>query len=140
MTRPQPDVQETLVTLTGAVRTCFAKYATFSGRAGRREYWWFFLFCVIVSILTSILDAYLGTGFESDSAVLADQGVVSSLVTLLLLLPNLAVGARRLHDTGRSGWWQLLFVIPCVGVIVLIVFFATAGDRMPNKYGDVPAT
>ena len=76
-----------------AISTCFAKYATFSGRASRPEFWWFFLFQVLVSIAASML---------SDT--------LSGLVGLALLRPALAAGTRRLHDIGKSGWWQLIML------------------------------
>ena len=92
-----------------AVSTCLSKYATFDGRASRPEYWWFALFGVLVSIVGSIIDATAGTY------------VVGLLLGLALLLPSLAVGVRRLHDTGRSGWWLLIAIIPLIGGIWLIV-------------------
>jgi uncharacterized membrane protein YhaH (DUF805 family) len=81
-----------------AVRTCLGKYATFSGRARRPEFWWFFLFVMVAGAAATALDILLGTGTT-------DGGVIAGLVSLGLLLPNLAVTWRRLHDTGRSGWW-----------------------------------
>lgn len=129
------------MTFSRAVGTCLEKYAVFSGRAGRAEYWWFFLFNLVVSLLASILDAgVLGAdSFRIGLGPAGDQGLVATLVSLLLFVPNLSVGARRLHDIGRSGWWLLLGLVPCVGLIVLIVFFATRGEPHPNRYGDVPA-
>src|SRR3954470_11771108 len=114
-----------------AVRTCFQKYVTFSGRARRSELWFFVLFNVIVSIVAGIIDAILGTRNSTGS------GLVQSLASLALLLPNLAVGARRLHDTGRTAWWLLIGLVPLVGAIVLIVFYVqhSQGD---NQYGPSP--
>jgi uncharacterized membrane protein YhaH (DUF805 family) len=113
-----------------AVKICLSKYADFSGRARRSEYWWFFLFQVLVSIVASIIDAILGTRSGS-------FGVVEGIASLALLLPGLAVGARRLHDTSKSGWWLLIALIPCVGFIVLLVFFVM--DSHPdNQYGPSP--
>ncbi len=106
-----------------AVRTCLSKYATFSGRAGRPEYWWFFLFNFIVSIITNIIDRAVG------------NVLIGSLVSLALLVPSIAVLVRRLHDTNRSGWWALLILIPIVGWIVLIIFAAMPGDQGPNTHG-----
>ena len=88
-----------------AIKSCLGQYATFSGRASRSEYWWFFLFQVIVLIIASVLG-----------------DIVNLLVSLALLLPALAVGARRLHDIGRSGWWQLL-VLTGIGVLLLIFWW-----------------
>ncbi len=106
-----------------AVRTCLQKYVDFSGRAGRPEYWWFFLFNVLVSVVMEIINAIIGTQ------------ILGIIVSLALLLPSIAVGVRRLHDTNRSGWWILIGLIPLVGWIVLIIFFVTKGDAAPNQYG-----
>lgn len=101
-----------------AVRTCLTKYADFSGRAGRPEFWWFFLFEVIVTVVTYPLPDIIGL-----------------LAGLALLVPALAVGARRLHDTGKSGWLQLILLLPLVGFIILVVLWAKEGDRTPNQHG-----
>ena len=112
-----------------AVKACFSNYATFSGRARRAEYWWFTLFSLIVSVVLSIVDgAILGS----------DMGLMSSLWSLAVLLPSLAVGARRLHDTDRSGWWLLIMFLPLIGFIVLIVFFAQRGSQGSNRFGTDP--
>ena len=112
-----------------AVRTTLTtKYATFTGRARRSEYWFFALFNVIVSIISSAIDR----------AIPGDIQIVGTIVGLALLVPGLAVGARRLHDTGRSGWWQLIGLVPLVGVILLIVWFATDGHPGPNQHGPSP--
>ena len=109
-----------------AVRIALSKYADFTGRARRSEFWWFFLFQALASIVASIVD--LAIGFPA----------LQILVGLALLLPNLAVGARRLHDTGRSGWWQLLALVPLVGIILLIVWWATDSEPRPNQHGAPP--
>ena len=95
-----------------AISTCFAKYATFSGRASRPEFWWFFLFQILVSIAASLLG-----------------DVVAGLVSLAMLLPALAVGARRLHDIGKSGWWQLI-MLTVIGLLLLIYWWVqpASGD------------
>lgn len=108
-----------------AIRTCFTKYADFSGRADRPEFWWFFLAVFVINTVVSRLPGIGG-------------GVVSLVVTLALVLPSLAAGARRLHDTGRSGWWQLLLLIPLIGFIVLVVWWASAGEQNANQYGQIP--
>jgi uncharacterized membrane protein YhaH (DUF805 family) len=89
-----------------AVKACFAKYADFNGRATRSEYWWFFLAVLLGSAVAMIISYRLYT-----------------LVSLIILLPMIAVGARRLHDTNRSGWWQLLALVP-FGIILVVVFLA----------------
>lgn len=88
-----------------AISSCLSQYATFSGRASRSEFWWFFLFQVLVQIAAATLG-----------------NTVAALISLVLLLPALAVGARRLHDIGRSGWWQLL-TLTGIGVLVLIYWW-----------------
>ena len=94
-----------------SIKTCFRKYADFSGRGSRPEYWWFFLFCVLVQIAAEQISSSLGL-----------------VMNLVLLLPSLAAGARRLHDTWRSGWWQLLSV-PVLLVGILLWFL---GDEYPT--------
>lgn len=119
-----------------AVRTCFSKYATFTGRARRAEFWWFALFNFLANFVLNIIDSVVfgfGHGMMGGGAQ-----PLSGLYSLAVLLPSLAVGARRLHDTGRSGWWQLLVFIPLIGIIVLIWWYATAGDDGPNDYGPDP--
>lgn len=119
---------------TTAVKTCFNKYATFSGRAVRSEYWWFVLFLIIANIVASVLDMAImgngGMGFQP----------ISTIFALATLLPSLAAGARRLHDTGRTGWWLLLAFIPILGAIILIWFLAQRGEDGTNAYGPAPTT
>ena len=116
-----------------AVRTCLSKYVDFSGRARRSEYWYFALFNFLVGIVTNILDAILGTGYDGATS----GGLVNSLVALALFLPGLAVAVRRLHDTGRSGWWILLVFAIIVGWIVLLVWFVS-DSKADNQYGPNP--
>jgi uncharacterized membrane protein YhaH (DUF805 family) len=111
------------MSFTQAVRQCFSKYATFTGRAGRRELWYFILFLVLSQFVAAVLDYGLGvTLFEP-------------AVGLGTLLPGLAVEIRRLHDLGRSGWWLLLGLIPVIGGIVLLVWFCRRGEPTPNQHG-----
>lgn len=114
-----------------AVNACLDRYATFGGRARRPEYWYFMLFGLLVSAVTGVLDAVI---FPGNAA-----GPVSGIASLLLLLPSLAVTARRLHDTGRSGWWMLTGLVPLIGWLVLIVWFCRPGDAGPNRFGPGPA-
>jgi uncharacterized membrane protein YhaH (DUF805 family) len=110
-----------------AIRTCLmTKYADFSGRARRSEYWYFSLFSILVSIPTSLIAGAI------------HLSIISFLVSLALLVPGLAVGVRRLHDTGRSGWWLLLILIPLVGAIVLLVFFVMDTSPAGDQYGPSP--
>lgn len=99
-----------------SIKTCFSKYAEFSGRAARSEYWWFELFCLLVIV---------GAGMVNET--------LSNLVSLALALPSLAVGARRLHDIDKSGWWQLLYLIPVIGWIV-VIYWAAQPAREPNRF------
>jgi uncharacterized membrane protein YhaH (DUF805 family) len=105
------------MTFIESIKTCFSKYASFEGTASRSEYWWFALFLFLAAALCGIFSTTLQAAFN-----------------IVTLLPSLAVGARRLHDTDRSGWWQLLVLVPVVGWIVLIVFWAQ--ESRPNRYGN----
>jgi uncharacterized membrane protein YhaH (DUF805 family) len=119
-----------------AVKAVFSKYATFEGRARRSEYWWFVLFNLIVSI---ILGAAFGGGHGmGEGGMMMGGNLVSTLWSLATLLPAIAVGARRLHDIDRTGWWLLISFIPLIGWIVLIVFFASRGSAGPNRFGNDP--
>jgi uncharacterized membrane protein YhaH (DUF805 family) len=109
------------------------KYATFSGRAQRAEYWYFVLFYLVGYFALIMLDSALGLWSKE-----AEAGVLSSIFALGVLLPFIAVATRRLHDIGKSGWWQLIGFIPLLGGIVLIVFFARKGDAGSNEYGPSP--
>ena len=136
-----------------AVKTCFGKYATFSGRALRSEFWWYVLFIFIAQIVLGMVDrAAFGPSELMNMSATGMQGMqdgmgfafsyqpqpITGIFMLATLVPSLAVGARRLHDTGRSGWWQLLVLIPLIGVIVLIVFWASKGSDSENTYGPAP--
>ncbi|MBY6202619.1 DUF805 domain-containing protein [Maritalea mobilis] len=117
-----------------AVKTVLGKYATFSGRAQRSEFWWFYLFSLIVSAVLQMVDrALFGTLVGGQ-----DVGILAPLFSLAILLPGLAVGARRLHDTDRSGWWLLIALIPIVGFLVLLYFFVQRGTAGPNQHGADP--
>jgi uncharacterized membrane protein YhaH (DUF805 family) len=109
-----------------AVRSVLTQYATFTGRARRSEYWWFGLANLLASIVASVIDQAMGSV------------IFGLIVGLGLLIPSLAVGVRRLHDTGRSGWWLLIAFVPLVGAIVLIVFFCTDSQQGTNQYGPSP--
>lgn len=101
------------------------RYAEFSGRARRKEYWMFILFYLIFYIVLSVIDDFLGTIW------------LSTIYSLALLVPSISIATRRLHDTGRSGWWQLIALIPLIGVIILIVFLAQ-DSHDENDYGPNP--
>ncbi|WP_321296358.1 DUF805 domain-containing protein [Marinifilum fragile] len=100
------------------------QYAIFSGRAGRKEFWMFVLFNLVISIAASVIDSVMGT-----------WGIIGGIYVLLVLIPALAVSARRLHDIGKSGWMLLVGFIPIIGAIWLIVLWASEGQPGSNQYG-----
>jgi uncharacterized membrane protein YhaH (DUF805 family) len=101
-----------------AVQVCLRKYVVFEGRASRSEFWWFALFQLVVMVVAAMLGQ-----------------TVYSLVALALVLPSLAVGARRLHDIGKSGWFMLLHLLPIIGILVLIYFWVQPTQTESNAYG-----
>jgi len=103
----------------------FRKYADFSGRATREQYWMYILIYVVISVVLSIIDAAMATV------------VLSAIFSVVMLVPSISIATRRLHDTGRSGWWQLIGLIPLLGIIILIVLLVqdSHGD---NEYGPSP--
>lgn len=111
------------------------KYATFSGRAQRSEYWYFILFYLLIALALALIDPLLGS-FHRNSG----YGLFSSLFMLAMIVPSIAVGVRRLHDTDRSGWWMLLSLIPLIGSIVLLVFFVQDSQAGDNRFGVNPKT
>ena len=116
-----------------AVQTCVGKkYATFSGRARRSEYWYYTLFSILVSFAASVVGGALFVHSEGDINIL------SALVSIALFLPGLGVAIRRLHDIGKSGWWYLIALVPFIGWIVLLIFMCRDSDRGPNQFGPSP--
>lgn len=109
------------------------KYAVFSGRARRKEYWFFTLINVLISIVLAVVDNVLGT-FNRE----AGAGLIGGIYSLAVLIPSLAVTVRRLHDTNHSGWWLLIGLVPCVGAIVLLIFMVTDSTPGENQYGPNP--
>ena len=108
-------------------------YTGFEGRARRKEYWMFFLVNIIISIILVLIDAKTGS-LNQDTG----YGLLSGIYTLGVLLPGIAVSMRRLHDTGRSGWWLLISFIPLIGIIVLLVFMVMDSHAEENQYGPNP--
>jgi len=102
------------------------RYVDFKGRTSRSGFWFYILGAIVVAILASVLDSIVG------------MGIFTPLLSLASIIPAIAIYARRLHDINKSGWWQLIVLIPLVGVIVLIVWFATKGDQDKNRFGAVP--
>ena len=117
-----------------AVQTVFSKYATFEGRARRSEYWFFMLFVCCVNVVINILSVFLG-GNDMLSMVLSGISVVFSLG---ILVPQIAVAVRRLHDIGKSGWFYLIGLIPFIGWIFMLVWFCTDSQPGDNQYGPNP--
>jgi len=109
------------------------KYAQFEGRSRRKEYWLWVLFIWLVMIVLSTLDAAMGTTTPGTY-----YGMLSGIFALLILIPNIAVGVRRLHDTDRTGWWLLIIFVPLIGAIWLLVLMVLDGTAGPNQYGEDP--
>jgi uncharacterized membrane protein YhaH (DUF805 family) len=105
------------MTFTDAIKTCLTKYADFDGRASRSEYWWFVLFIVLVGLGASII-----------------HEAIAGVFYLATLVPSIAAAARRLHDTNRSGWLQLIVLIPIVGWLI-VLYFLVQGPQEPNRFG-----
>ncbi len=104
------------MTFQESIRTCFKKYGEFNGRAGRSEFWWWFLFAFLVSIVAQMISQNLAT-----------------FVSIVTFLPSIAVTARRLHDIGRSGWWQLVGFIPFIGWAIMI-YWCVQESTGQNEY------
>lgn len=110
---------------------CIKQYVDFNGRARRKEYWMFFLLNCVFAIVANLLDLI----------VIPDgMDAFNLLYSLFVLLPGLAVGARRLHDIGKSGYWLLIGFVPIVGVILLLVWACKEGEKNTNSYGSDPKT
>lgn len=108
------------------------KYATFSGRSRRKEYWLFVLLVFVVSLILSAIDAAIGTSSS------AGTGLLSGIFSLAVLIPSLAVLVRRLHDTDRSGWWALLLLLPIIGGLILLIFALLDSTPGQNRFGTNP--
>jgi len=106
------------VNFVDAVKTCLSKYADFKGRAGRPEFWWFMLFCTLASVITAVISQR-----------------ISGVISLLLLLPAIAATARRLHDIDKSGWWQLVSLVPLVGWLVVLYWYLQPTQPQANRFG-----
>ncbi len=111
-------------------------YATFTGRARRSEFWWFIVFMIIVSTLLGGIDiGIFGLRWLSSGN---PMGPLSSLASLALVIPSIAVSVRRLHDLDKSGWWYLLGLIPLIGALILLIWFASSGTAGSNRFGAEP--
>ncbi len=114
-----PDTPSEQMTFGKAIATCFAKYVDFKGRASRPEFWWFYLFTILLSWGSMLVD---------------DSEVLNMIVNLAVFLPVFAAGSRRLHDTNRSGWWQLI-MLTVIGIIPVVIWWASKGSDQDNQYG-----
>ena len=103
------------------------KYAVFNGRSRRKEYWMFFLINIVIAIVLGFIEGIMGS-----------PGVISSLYSLAVLLPEIGVSIRRLHDTNRSGWWLFISLVPIIGAIILIVYMVQDSQPGENQYGQNP--
>jgi uncharacterized membrane protein YhaH (DUF805 family) len=113
------------------------QYADFNGRARRKEYWMFFLINFIISFAIGFVAGFI-SGINPESSLASAAMILPIAYTLAVLIPSIAVGVRRLHDTNRSGWWLLISLVPVIGAIVLIVFFVQDSDPGTNQYGANP--
>lgn len=141
------------MTFGAAVSSCLSKYATFTGRAPRSEFWWFWVFTLLVEIAALFVGGMLLTGSVVEQGMAPGMGPgissmhgwyvyavpnwLAGLAHLLLFLPSLAVAIRRLHDVGRSGWWFLIAFIP-FGILVLLFWWVQPSQREPNAHGLPP--
>jgi uncharacterized membrane protein YhaH (DUF805 family) len=113
------------MTFTESVSTCFAKAFVFRGRASRAEYWWFALFNVLASMVAGMID----------QSSYGEPSTVTAITNLVILFPSLAVNIRRLHDTGRSGWWYLI-IVTIIGIIPYFLWMISKSDERANEYGN----
>lgn len=138
------------MTFGAAVQSCLSKYATFTGRAPRSEFWWFWVFTILVEIAAMLVGGMLLTGSVMEQGmgpgmgsmhgwyVYAVPNWLAGLVHLLLILPSLAVAVRRLHDVGRSGWWLLIMVVPLFGFLLLLFWWVQPSQPAQNAHGLPP--
>ncbi len=146
VTAPQFVARPTqIMGFTSAVKNCVKNnYIGFSGRASRSEYWWFFLFLQLVPIVGYVLVfSYISVALGGEDATMSFDTLMNlvmlpSLVTLGFLLPAISVSVRRMHDTGKSGWLLLVTLIPCIGIILWLVWMIEDGQAHDNAYGTVP--
>lgn len=132
------------VTFAVAIQRAFANYCNFKGRASRSEYWWFYLFVVLVSWLLAIpmywmiIKTSMTGGFDFEEINVSGWSSLTYLWNLAVLLPSLGLLFRRLHDTGRSGWNCCWLLLPFIGVIIILVYLCSESQPFANKYGEIP--
>mgnify|MGYP001378939250 CR=1 FL=1 len=121
------------VSFPDAIQLGFQRYFDFRGRSTRAEYWWWALFTILITVILYAADVLIGTW-----SVDMDAGLFSTIFELVILIPSIAVGVRRLHDINRTGWWTLLWLVPVVGWIVVIIWAIKPGDEGENSHGLPP--
>ena len=121
-----------------AVKSFWSNYSTFNGRSRRSEYWWIQLFLVLTNLAVAAIDLALMNGDIDRFIANGGGGIVGLVWILVTIVPALAVLVRRLHDTGKSGWWVLIGFVPFAGTIVLFVFSVLDSDAGKNRYGESP--
>ena len=121
-----------------AIKSFWSNYATFKGRARRSEYWYIQLFLVLTNLAVAAIDLVLMNGDVDRFIANGGGGIVGLVWILVTIVPALAVLVRRLHDTGKSGWWILIGLVPFVGTIVLFVFSVLDSTAGANRYGESP--
>lgn len=124
------------MTFSQSISSVFNQYANFSGRASRSQYWYFVLFNFLIGCVLGFIEGLTG-GFNGNPSVF--WSVISTLVSLALTIPSLAVAVRRMHDIGRGGGWIFITLIPLIGWIWFIVLCCTPSDPSANRFGNVPA-
>ena len=112
-----------------SIKTCFNKYATFSGRASRSEYWFFILFGILGGIVTLIIDVMI-----LDYSIESEYTPINLIFSLILIIPSIAVACRRIHDVNKSGWWQLIW-LTIIGGILLLIWYFKEGEKRKNRFG-----
>lgn len=119
-----------------AVRTVLGKYVTFSGRASRPEFWWYYLFLFLLYLAAALIEGMVIHPMMGFEAYAPEAGQpLQVIIALALFLPTLAVAIRRLHDIDRSGWWYLVGLIPIIGTLVLLWWFTRPSSEGPNRFG-----
>ena len=126
------------MSFTAAIKSFWSNYATFKRRARRSEYWFIQLFLVLTNLAVAAIDLVLMNGDVDRFVANGGGGIVGLVWILVTIVPALAVLVRRLHDTGKSGWWILIGLVPFVGTIVLFVFSVLDSDAGANRYGESP--
>ncbi len=115
------------MSFTDAISTGFRKYVVFNGRSSRSEYWWWYLFVVIGAVAFAVVDSIIGT-----------YPLLYAIWAVAVILPQLAVSIRRLHDRDKSGWWILFGLVPLIGGIMLLIWLVSRGTEGPNQFGEDP--